>query len=413
MRSLFFLILTFYFINLNGQTITNYTSSDGLIDNFVECVAVDINDNVWFGTSVGLQMFDGVNWTSYNTANYPAMVNDNIKVLSTTSNGDVWIGTDFGASRFDGINWYTYSTSTMQSIPLISNQIKSIDQDPNTDIVWIGTNLGVTPVDLSGSTNSISIGSPDLHWSGVNATSFNSNGDVWFSSPLGGATHYDGVNFTYYDTADGLLSQNATDILIDNLGNKWIGTGGGISVLNQNNSNFIHYTRMYVMPPPDTLNPVVDIEKDSYGRIWVGIYVGYLAEGGVAYWNGNQWHDYDISDGIVGSNIKDIAIDSQNNIWVATSTGVSKISALPNSIDNISTEEILIFPNPSTGNFTIQNNGNIQHLYIYDILGNIIVSKSINHTSNIDLDLSSMAKGIYKINTTENRKNSSTYLLLK
>ena len=38
---------------------------------------------------------------------------------------------------------------------------------------------------------------------------------------------------------------------------------------------------MYLMPPPDTLNPVVDLEIDSYGRIWTGIYVGYLSEGGV------------------------------------------------------------------------------------------------------------------------------------
>ena len=63
----------------------------------------------------------------------------------------------------------------MQSIPLISNQIKSIDEDPNSGIVWIGTNLGVTPVDLGGLSNSLSIGVPNLHWSGVNATSFDSN----------------------------------------------------------------------------------------------------------------------------------------------------------------------------------------------------------------------------------------------
>ena len=87
----------------------------------------------------------------------------------------------------------------------------------------------------------------------------------------------------------------------------------------------INYTKMYLLPPPDTLNPVVDIEMDNWGRIWVGIYVGYLAEGGVAYWNGDVWLDLDIQDGLAGSNIKDLSIDSNNDIWIATTSGISKV----------------------------------------------------------------------------------------
>ena len=58
-----------------------------------------------------------------------------------------------------------------------------------------------------------------------------------------------GTNFISYDTSDGLLSQNITDIKLDDFGNKWIGTGNGISVLNDNNSSFIHHTKMYLIPP--------------------------------------------------------------------------------------------------------------------------------------------------------------------
>ena len=35
---------------VSSQIITNYTQTDGLLSNYVECVAVDINDNIWFGT---------------------------------------------------------------------------------------------------------------------------------------------------------------------------------------------------------------------------------------------------------------------------------------------------------------------------------------------------------------------------
>ena len=328
-KNLLLIIVIFCSLSLGAQTITNYTTADGLVSDFVECIAVDINDNIWFGTSNGAQMFDGTNWTSYNTSNYPLMPSDNIKVISAISNGDIWIGTDFGASRFDGVDWTTYTTSTMQSIPLISNQIKSIDEDPNTGIVWIGTNLGVTPLDLTGVTNSLSIGSPDLHWSGVNATSFDSNGEIWFSSPLGGIMNYDGTNYTLFDTSNGLLSQFATDLVIDNQDNKWVGTSSGMSVLNSSNTSFTQYTRMYIMPPPDTLNPVVNIAFDSWGRVWTSIYVGYLAEGAVAFWNGSIWEDFDVTDGLAGPNVKGIAIDSQNNVWVATSTCLLYTSPSP------------------------------------------------------------------------------------
>ena len=74
-----------------------------MISDFVECIAVDIYDNIWFGTSVGVQMYDGVNWTSYASADF-GLSTDNIKVLKATISGDVYIGTDFGASKFDGSN---------------------------------------------------------------------------------------------------------------------------------------------------------------------------------------------------------------------------------------------------------------------------------------------------------------------
>ena len=92
---------------------------------------------------------------------------------------------------------------------------------------------------------------------------------------------------------------------------------------------------MYILPPPDTLNPVVEIDIGSNGNVWVAIYVGYLAEGGVAYFDGNDWQDIHISDGLIGPNIRGIAIDIYNNVWVATSTGISKISLPISSTNNL------------------------------------------------------------------------------
>ena len=390
MKLFSFLTSCLFLINSNAQTIINYTTSDGLLDNFVECIDVDVNDNIWFGTSVGVQSFDGVNWISYYMSNYPGLPSDNIKVIKAVSNGNIWIGTDYGASIFDGYSWTSYTSSN----GLSSNQVKSIDEDNNGG-VWIGTNQGVSYFDGN---SWISYSSPDLHWSGVNATAFDSNGDKWFATPLGGVTHFDGTTFTVYDTSNGLFSQNVTDLLIDNQGNKWVGTGSGMSVLDVSNTSFTHYTQMYLLPPPDTLNPVVDIAKDSWGRIWTTIYVGYLAEGGVAMWNGNQWIDFDISDGLAGPNVKGLAIDSEDNIWIATSTGVSKISSMPSSVNSVSLSNIDVYPNPTSGNLIVSNiETNFTNISIYNMLGSLMYFEKISQKNKIELDFSFLSSGIYNL----------------
>ena len=388
MKKIFLLIMSVFALQLSAQTITNLTTTDGLISDFVECIATDVNDNIWFGTSVGIQKFDGSNWITYTNAD--GLVNNNVKVITTAINGNIWVGTDFGSSKFDGTSWVTYDNTN----GLNSNQVKSITEDANGGI-WVGTNQGVSYFD--GNTW-VSYSSPDLHWSGVNSTVFDSNGDAWFASPLGGITHFDGTTFTPYDTSNGLLSQFVTALLIDNQDNKWVGTSSGMSVLDASNTSFTQHTRMYIMPPPDTLNPVVNIARDSYGRIWTAIYVGYLAVGGVAMWDDNQWIDFDVSDGLVGPNVKGLAIDSQDNIWVATSTGVSKISAIASAVSTIKNNAFDLFPNPSNDKIYITNeNQKIQQLKIYNNLGALVYENNSNQL-HYSIDVSPFSKGLYYVN---------------
>ena len=390
---LFSFFLSFFFlINSNAQTITNYTTADGLLDNFVECINVDVDDNIWFGTSVGFQKYDPStpDWTNFDIANYPNMVSNSIKQINSTLNS-IWVGSDYGINMWNEPVITTYNSTN----GLASNQVQSIDvKDNSPEDIWIGTNQGVSYFDGN---SWVSYSSPDLHWSGVNATAFDSNGDKWFASPLGGVTHFDGTTFTVYDTSNGLLSQNVTALLIDNQDNKWIGTGSGMSVLNASNTSFTQHTRMYIMPPPDTLNPVVDIAMDSYGRIWAAIYVGYLAEGGIAYWDGNQWEDFHVSDGLVGPNVRGLSIDSEDNVWVATSTGVSKISSIPSSLNSVSISNVEVFPNPSSGIITVSCDENLKNIEIYNVLGSLIQSEKIHFQNEITINLSHLSSGIYHL----------------
>ena len=232
---------------------------------------------------------------------------------------------------------------------------------------------------------------------------FDSQGNKWFSSPLGGLTSYDGgTNFANYDTSSGLMSMYATSLLVDNQDRKWVGTGSGISVLDASNTNWIHYTIMYVLPPPDTLNPVVDIVEGSNG-IWVAIYVGYLAQGGVAFFDGNNWYDWDQSDGIIGANVTGIAIDSYDNTWVSTSNGVSKISSITNINEEFYKEDIF-YPIPAYDVIYFDNK-NLISVQIFNMLGQEVMREEIAANQN-NIEISHLEEGVYSI--ISNKKTHKT-----
>jgi hypothetical protein len=153
---------------------------------------------------------------------------------------------------------------------------------------------------------------------------------------------------------------------------------------------------------------------DSYGRIWAAIYVGYLAEGGVAIWNGNQWIDFDVNDGLAGPNVKGLAIDSEDNVWVATTTGISKISSIPSSVSNISKSIVEVYPNPTLGKVYINTQSeNFNTIAVYNNLGSLVYFKNLKYRQKIEIDFSSLTKGLYHISLYSDKGVENHKILMK
>lgn len=326
----------------NAQTFTNYTSSDGLLADNVNAVDTDANNTIWFGTQNGVSEYDGSTWVDHTNAIDAGLIDDNIQALTVMSNGDIWVGTDFGASVYSGGSWTAYTNAD----GLGNNQIKCIEEAANGD-VWFGTNTGASLFDGVNWTNfGIADGIP---FGGVTAIMIQANGDVWLGSGLNGIRIYDGSNFSpITSVADGLIDDRIRGMRNDNSDQRWIATSEGISVLNSSNVVVTQHTMIYSLPAPDTLNPIEDVEIDNNGNIWVGVYVDYLVtEGGVVAFDGNSWVEYDVSDGLVGPVIRQLAIDGNNDVWVATSTGVSKISNHSVAIIEAEQLDYSMYPNPA------------------------------------------------------------------
>ena len=155
---------------------------------------------------------------------------------------------------------------------------------------------------------------------------------------------------------------------------------------------------------------VVDIVEGSNG-IWVAIYVGYLAQGGVAFFDGNNWYDWDQSDGIIGANVTGIAIDSYDNTWVSTSTGVSKISSITNINEELYKEDVF-YPIPANEVIYFENK-NLISVQIFNMLGQEVVREKIAVNQN-NIEISHLEEGIYSIiSNTKTHKNTQKIIIYK
>lgn len=389
-------VCVMFVLNANAQTFTNYTTTEGLASDNVLCVDVDGSDNLWFGTQLGVSKFDGITWTTYNVTSDPTIPDNNIQAIFIDSNDDTWIGTDFGISTYDGTTWTTYTSAD----GLGNEQIKCIGEDA-TGKMWFGTANGVSTLDGTTWTN---YGTSDgIPFGGVNSITLHTNGEVWLGTGLSGVRVFDGTTFDPIQETDGLISNKIRAIGIGTNDKKWVGTADGITVLNSQDVFYTNHTTIFTLPAPDTLNPIEDIKIDGNGLIWVGIYVDYLVtEGGVSVYNGTHWIEFDVADGLVGPVVRALAIDSNNDVWVATSTGVSKISeTLFLSIESQKEELAFnIYPNPTSDYITIQfQDVNTQNtIDIYDATMKLIKSVSVDSQSEITIPVSELSSGIYFAN---------------
>ncbi|MBN2779315.1 MAG: T9SS type A sorting domain-containing protein [Bacteroidales bacterium] len=356
-------------VNLVAQvSFTNYTTADGLADDYV-CggVCVD-NNNVWFGTQSGVSKFDGSTFTTFTTED--GLVENYINCIAYDSNNQkVWIGTENGVSVYDGSEFINYTTSE----GLIDNSAKSICVDQN-GVAWIATFSGLIKIDNGEVTNfTTTDGLPsDL------LTRVRSNSDkLYIGSLVSGLIVYDGVSFSSYGTSEGLVDNYVSAIAVVDEGSIYIGSYAGVSVLNQSFS----VTDTYTMESELFNNFVQDILVDDDGNIFVCEYADYLADGGVSMFNGSTWTTYTTQDGLVDVMLKDAAFDQNGNIWLTTGSGVSKMSLGAGSALLLDQSPVMIYPNPAKEYFVIYGANENCKYEVLDLSGRVVKEgSSVNQT---------------------------------
>ena len=101
-------------------------SEQGLSNQEVKCIFQDKQGFIWFGTSFGLNRFDGIYCKTYyyNKADSNSLVHNNILRIAEDANGNLWIGTQEGVSCFNpGSETFTNYSATQQGRRHFSEEI--------------------------------------------------------------------------------------------------------------------------------------------------------------------------------------------------------------------------------------------------------------------------------------------------
>ncbi|MFA4907410.1 MAG: two-component regulator propeller domain-containing protein [archaeon] len=378
--------------------------------NGIRCFSEDASGTIWFGnTTNGLSMLDQKTGTIYNSASknspFLGITLYHIQALYIDNGGTIWIGnTNKGLFKSRSKNRFIAIHSDKSSPnSLADNRIKQIIEDKN-GAVWIGTSLkGLDCWDMRSGQfhhfkhdprDSLSINSDKITsllqdhlgnlWVGtliglnrfdpptkrffhypfqfaipnknkknlqfITTLYEDNNETLWVGSYTGGLIEFQPKTNKYWSyvtpPTNGVDPNTINTICEDKNGNLWIGVYEyGIRIFDKNKKKFIreyHHSPEEFNSIPNHM--ITRIFRDKQKNIWVGTIAGGLCRFNEKT---NDFTRFTEKDGLISSDIIDIAEDDFSNLWLLTHKGLTKFN----------------IPNLSCTNFD-ENDNLVSHLII-------------------------------------------------
>ena len=363
----------------NNFKFRRITIKDGLSQSSVECIFQDSKGYMWFGTTDGLNRFDGHEFKvyKYNLNDDNSLTSNYINSIIEDNEGFLWVGTTKGLNRLDTytneITRYVNDPNNIKS--LSSYNVWDVMEDSKGDI-WVATDKGLNKYDKKTNTfiryffdkndnNSLSHDfitslyedSDGLIWVGTKngLNSFNTeknlftrythdslntniisdnyiteiyedeNKDIWIGTLIGGLNKYNKKTnkFTRYRSSSSnnqLQSNSIQTIFQDSRGILWIGTESGLSKYNRDTDDFFTYKNKYYDSDSLIDNNVLNIHEDKAGMLWIGTYNGISMLNPASKFNHykkNATEKNSLNDNMING----IYVDDKDVIWIGTNSG--------------------------------------------------------------------------------------------
>ena len=351
------------------------TPDDGLSSSRVQSIVQDSRGFMWFGTTKGLNRYDGYGFAIYrhragdstslasNDAltiyedrqktlwvgtpaglsrydrerdsfrNYQVVAGDTVQVSAVLeAQGTLWLGTTRGLYKFDRAS----GKATLYSDQLRNLEIQGLFEDSGKHL-WIAT-TGSGARELDPSTGNVrswtvdpeNSDSPTLY-KGRDARQFveDAEGAIYMALADGGLAKINratgGVSLYQHDDDDpNSIAINAVySLLLDGTRGMWVGTeNGGLDYFDFATRRFSHNKFDPNNPRGLNSNSIWAIHRDPTGTLWLGTFAGGV---NISLQNGNAIRRYRSVAGDATSlsynSVMAFLEDSRGATWVATDGG--------------------------------------------------------------------------------------------
>lgn len=307
----------------------------------VKAIAQDDSGRIWFGTdNNGIYIVDKDDTVEHLTTDpldgY-SLPNNTVKSIYNSGDGGMWVGT-----YKKGVSVYYPSEYKFTSRPLAD--VNCITRNPNEySSVWVGTDhSGLMKYNYS-TGEAVSIADPrDPGHHAIASMMTDSNGNLWIGTYQGGLKKYSNGHFEYWNTGNGLSSNNIWAILEGNDGKIWLGTlDGGLQVYDPVTNTFRTFNSSNSKINSNYINTLT---KGRDGSIFAGTTYGIARISPVDYsistYQGSKKDEKDFSN----LNINQLVVDSRGLVWVGTREGLEVYNLKSDTLYNLSLSDR--FPNP-------------------------------------------------------------------
>ncbi|MFY9225417.1 MAG: two-component regulator propeller domain-containing protein [Blastocatellia bacterium] len=345
-----------------------FNTKNGLPSNTCFSITSDHLGNYWVGTNQGaIKFFFSKNTTSIENLSYykvdNGLPNNIILPIFIDKESTIWFGSHNGLSKLTSEKFINYTDKD----GLIANKVNCTLQDKDGDI-WIATELGVNILS-NGKLINLSDLQPNLSKERANVLVQDKTGLIWVSHYSNIAAYRkrkqaDKISIELVKVLDkniGLSEDPAYCLLVDDLGQLWIGTNEGLIIYNDK------AVKIYTKADGLSSNKIYNLNKTSDNQIWAGTEdgatlisilpdgsltfksfqessglkakaVGYIikdkknttwisTEGNGLYkWDGEKFSSLSVANGLSNNVIHWIYEDNDGAIWVATNNGIDKLT---------------------------------------------------------------------------------------
>lgn len=296
---------------------------DGILSSCIYSIDEDINGNIWIGTELGLNKLS----KDFKVLETYTSESEIYNIFCDDENGFVWAGSDSsGLLKIDTktkeVTQYINDIEDENSIP--ANQVGVIIRDSKGNL-WVGTTNGLARYNEKNDSFDVYknkvYDKNSLVYNDVRSIIEDREGVLWVGTYSGISIFDTESSIKYYNAGldDGyLLSENMVHgIYEDDEGYLWVGSRTkGVNIIDRENntSKSINMENNNVIQS-NSINDITGYKDFIFVATDAGVLKINKKE--------NTIQNYNLEDGLIGENVKDIFVCDKNYLWIGSTNGLN------------------------------------------------------------------------------------------